>query len=157
MRSSRHEIHLSITSNFWATSWPSVWFSCCHVPGNEKWRRDGNECESGWLHWSKWLFCCMYLMQQLIFFRIVLVLHFQDKLACERFSGRARRDTNLSNNLSEVSTISFRVELKNNDTNQTSYVAANNTGIMSLILTLSFIIMATIICLIIKFQSCISC
>lgn len=94
-------------------------------------------------------------MKQLIF-GIMNSLNFQDRLACERFSGRARRDTNLSNNLSEVSTISFRVELKNNDTNQTSYVAAHNTGIMSLILTLSFIIMAMIICLIIKFQSCVS-
>ncbi|XP_037033119.1 uncharacterized protein LOC119072076 isoform X1 [Bradysia coprophila] len=77
---------------------------------------------------------------------------FVDRLACDRFSGRARRDTNLSNNLSEVTTISFRVELPRNNTNGTGYVAANNTGIMSLIITLSFIIIATIVCLIIKFQ-----
>ncbi|KAJ6633417.1 hypothetical protein Bhyg_16333 [Pseudolycoriella hygida] len=79
---------------------------------------------------------------------------FVDKLACEKFSGRARRDTNLSNNLSEVSTISFRVELQKNDSNGTNRVAANNTGIMSLILSLSFIVMAMIICLIIKLKSC---
>lgn len=81
-----------------------------------------------------------------------LNLNFQDKLACDRFSGRARRETNLSNNLSEVSTISFRVELPRNNTNGTGYVATNNTGIMSLTITLSFIVVGTIICLIIKFK-----
>lgn len=92
-------------------------------------------------------FCCCYR----------IFLYSQDKVACERFTGRARRDTNQSNNLSEVSTISFRVEMPKNVTNRATYVAANNTGIMSLILTLSFIIMAAIVCVIIKYRSCVSC
>lgn len=75
-------------------------------------------------------------------------ISFQDKLACERFSGRARRDTNLSNNLSEVSTISFRVELQKNATNQTRYVSANSTGMIGVVVTASLIAMVAIIALI---------